>query len=143
LRQVNPDPLAGPTEILAEGTFVPDGPHDIGALFDLDLGVLPGGQTLQFTMYYGAAGTEAPAMSALSAVGAQVYSTAIPNFTGQPGDGSPNTFMFGITGLPSAPQGGQSFASGGGSSTDGGLAAGQETTIDTTDRNTGAHDDLA
>jgi hypothetical protein len=37
-------PLAGPTSISAQGLFVDSGPADHGALFDIDLGVLHGGQ---------------------------------------------------------------------------------------------------
>jgi hypothetical protein len=72
------------------------GPADLGAVFDFDFGALDPGDTQVFRLFYGAAGTEAEALHALSAVGAEAYSLAQPNVPGGETTGSPNTFLFGF-----------------------------------------------
>jgi hypothetical protein len=89
------DPLAPPTSILATGDVVDSGPADHGAQFDLSLGSLPAGGTRTFTLYFGATETEADALAALAAVGANVYSLGQPSTADGPTIGTPNTFIFG------------------------------------------------
>lgn len=91
-----PDPLGSQTSIMATGDVTDSGPADHGALFDLALGGVAPGATRTFTLYYGAAGTEANALAALDAVGAQAYSLGQPSTDLGPGFGVPNTFIFGI-----------------------------------------------
>ncbi|MDZ4798641.1 MAG: hypothetical protein SGI92_10800 [Bryobacteraceae bacterium] len=66
----------GPGGCPENANFTDCGPRDQGALFDFNFGSLAGGQSLTFYLYYGAAGTEAAAITALSQVGAEVYSLA-------------------------------------------------------------------
>ncbi|HKH16824.1 MAG TPA: Calx-beta domain-containing protein [Solirubrobacteraceae bacterium] len=85
-------------------------PDDHGGLFDFGFGALPAGATKVITTYYGAAPSEAAAVAALNAGGAQVYSlgqsdcpnggdtagcSALPAGAG-PAQGTPATFMFGF-----------------------------------------------
>ncbi len=89
-----PGPLFGRFSLGAVGDFVDFGPADHGALFDLGFGSLASGATRQFTIFYGAAGTEADALAAINAVGATVYSLGQPSVLGGPDLGTPNTFIF-------------------------------------------------
>ncbi|NCC34066.1 MAG: hypothetical protein EOM24_18950, partial [Chloroflexia bacterium] len=79
------------------GNFRDAGPYDHGALFDFGFGMLDAGQSRQFTIFYGAAGTEYDALLALSNVGTEVYSLAQPDI-GQI-SGEPNTYIFGFAGV--------------------------------------------
>lgn len=74
------------------------GPADHGALFDIGLGALLPGRSRSFRAFYGAAGTRAEALSALSAAGAEAYAISMPS-TGPRPDGTPNTFLFGLAGV--------------------------------------------
>lgn len=87
------NPLVAPGHSGATGQFTDYGPTDQGATFDFRIGTLAPGQSKQFRIYYGAANTEASALSALTTVGAQVYSLGQPN--GGQSTGAPNTYMFG------------------------------------------------
>lgn len=70
---------------LGNGGVYPDvGPDDHGALFDFSFGALAPGESKTFTVIYGAAPDELTALSALSAVGAQVYSLGQPSCTDEP-----------------------------------------------------------
>lgn len=89
-----PGPLFGRWNLGAVGDFVDVGPYDHGALFDFGFGTLAPGATHEFTLFYGAAGTETDAMAAISAVGATVFSLGQPNVPGGPDLGTPNTFIF-------------------------------------------------
>lgn len=103
----NSNPLAGPSYILFEGEAVDSGPADHGSLFDFNFGTLVSGETKEFTIFYGAAGSEAEANTALATVGAEVYSLGQPSNTGGPDLGTPNTFIFafaGVGGTPVFPQ---------------------------------------
>lgn len=97
------DPLV-PSVPVASATvnvnFNDYGPLDQGAVFDLDFGCLASGKTVQFKLYYGAAGSEADAMDALAEIDAQVYSLGEPSTTNPP-NGEPNTFIFALTGVNS------------------------------------------
>jgi type IV pilus assembly protein PilY1 len=79
--------------------FVDVGPLDHGAIFDFNLGGLAVGESKTFNIYYGAAGTEAGALAALAAVGAnQIYSLGQSSTTGGPSAGTPATFVFAFSG---------------------------------------------
>ena len=93
------NPLAGPSSILFEGEAVDSGPADHGALFDFGFDELAPGASLSFTTYYGAAGTEDGALAALQAVEAEAYSLGQPSTPDGPTLGTPNTFVFGFTGI--------------------------------------------
>ena len=96
---VAPDPPILPYTLNAN--FVHAGPADQGARFDLDFGNLAPSETLQFKLYYGAAGSENEAMAALVQIGAEVYSLAEPSDTFPSGE--PNTFIFALTGVGGTP----------------------------------------
>lgn len=89
-----PGPLIGRFSLGAVGDFVDVGPFDHGALFDFGFGTLAPGASHKFTIFYGAAGTEADALAAIGAVGANVFSLGQPNVSGGPNLGTPNTFIF-------------------------------------------------
>ncbi|WP_437317613.1 thrombospondin type 3 repeat-containing protein [Sorangium sp. So ce385] len=72
------------------------GPADLGAVFDFDFGALDPGDTRVFRLFYGAAGTEAEALDALSAAGAEAYALAQPSVPGGETTGGPNTFLLGF-----------------------------------------------
>lgn len=93
----SPDPLDPPTDLGATGFFVDFGPMDHGALIDLDFGLLDPGESVTFTMYYGAAGNEADAWDALQAVGAEMYSFGQPDTIDGHLTGEPNTFIWAYT----------------------------------------------
>jgi hypothetical protein len=85
--------------------FEDNGPTDHGAVFDYDFGVLAPGETVEFSIFYGAAATEADALTALSAVSAEVYSLGQPNTPTGDTVGDPNTFIFGFAGVGGTPVG--------------------------------------
>jgi uncharacterized repeat protein (TIGR01451 family) len=93
------DPLTGPSQLLATGTFIDSGPADHGALFDFDFGRLERGQSKSFITYYGAAGTERDALTAIARVGAEAFSLGQPNTQGGKTNGTPNTFIFAFGGI--------------------------------------------
>ncbi|BCJ75036.1 hypothetical protein CS0771_45800 [Catellatospora sp. IY07-71] len=70
----NPDPSLPMTDLGATGWFQDYGPDDTGALLDVDLGTLAPGTPKTFSIFYGVTGSEAAAIDAVTAVGAQVYS---------------------------------------------------------------------
>lgn len=79
------------------------GPADHGALFDFGFGALAAGASRTFSIFYGAAGTEPEANTAVSNAGAEVFSYGQP----KGGDGKvsdkPNTFIFGFRGVGGTP----------------------------------------
>jgi hypothetical protein len=83
-------------------TFTDSGPADHGAVFDFGFNTLNPGQSVTFTTYYGAAGTEADMLNALDAVGAQLWSLGEPSTTDGPTLGTPNTFAFAFGGVGGA-----------------------------------------
>jgi len=106
------DPLVAPSPMIgacgAPTTYFVDcGPADHGALFDFDFGGLAPGASLDFQVFYGAAKDESTALSALSTVGAQVWSLGQCNnaidVSCSEITGSPNTFIFGFGGLTVPP----------------------------------------
>jgi type IV pilus assembly protein PilY1 len=98
------DPLSGVTDINSCGTnvnFTDCGPADHGALFDFSFGDLAPGDSVTFNIFYGATPTEALAFAALAAVGAEVFSLGQQN--GDPGSGTPATFIFAFKGVGGTP----------------------------------------
>jgi hypothetical protein len=96
------NPLAGPSTIEAEGFFTDSGPADHGALFDFGFGQLPPLESRTFSIFYGAAGTETDAIAAVSAAQAEIWSLGQPNTSDGPTLGTPNTFIFGFSGIGGA-----------------------------------------
>lgn len=90
------------------GPMTDNGPGDLGSHMDFRLGSLAPGATRTLQTYYGAAPTERLALTALSSVGAGLYSLGQPNYLNGslwtapvPGPdgpllGVPNTFMYGL-----------------------------------------------
>lgn len=102
------DPFDSRFPILFEDIDVVDsGPEDHGSLFDFGFGALADGETFEFSIFYGAAGTEAGALAALGEVGAELYSLGQPASdplgTGSADIGgniiSTSTFIFGFSGV--------------------------------------------
>ncbi|WUD72017.1 hypothetical protein OG937_10060 [Streptomyces sp. NBC_00510] len=97
----DPDPASGRPKLHHEGSFTDAGPYDQGTLFDLNVPVEPvpgdpdAGLVGEFHLYYGAAPGQAKALEALTAVGAPVYSLAMPSAPGNPASGAPATFVLG------------------------------------------------
>jgi type IV pilus assembly protein PilY1 len=87
--------------------FVDSGPCDHGADFVFDFGSLANTASKTFTIFYGAAGTEAAALAALGSVGAEVYSFGQCATGGAAGCsallGTPATYIFGFQGVGGTP----------------------------------------
>jgi PKD repeat protein len=97
------DPLGPHDPRLFSGEAVDSGPSDHGALFDFDFDTLAPTESVTFQTYYGAAATETGALSALAAVGAEAYSLGQTSTPDGPTLGTPNTFVFGFTGIGGTP----------------------------------------
>lgn len=95
-----PNPLSNPGPInpgTENADFTDNGPTDHGAFFTFGFGDLAAGASTTFSIYYGAAPSEAAAFAALGTVGAEVYS-----FGQQAGDGAggtPATYIFAFSGV--------------------------------------------
>lgn len=96
-----PDPLsayAGLGGCPDNANFMNCGPYDHGALFDFGFGSLGPGESKTFNIFYGAAFNKVDAITALSAVSAEVYSFG--NWGGNVShDGTPITYIFGFGGV--------------------------------------------
>jgi hypothetical protein len=99
-----------PTSVNAN--YVDKGPKDHGARFTFSFGTLAAGESKQFFLYYGAAGTEADADSAVSAAALEMYSYGQPNvldgddadtLPDGPAQGKPNTFIWGFRAVGGRP----------------------------------------
>ena len=83
------------------------GPADHGARFTFGFGDLAAGESKQFFLYYGAAGTETEANAAVSAAALEVFSYGQPSrqcadcehSTVGATEGTPNTFIWGFRGV--------------------------------------------
>jgi hypothetical protein len=95
------DPLGpdGDIDPMFTGSFIDEGPYDHGSRFDFGFPTLMPTQSVTFTIYYGAAGNETDALNALNAVNTEVFSIGEPNTPDGPSLGTPNTFVFGFTGV--------------------------------------------
>jgi hypothetical protein len=100
------DPLAA-TAALNAGTtntdFTDSGPDDHGAYFRFGFGSLAAGASRTFTIFYGAAGTEAGALAAIGAEGIELYSLGQSSTPGSATTGAPATFVFGFKGVGGTP----------------------------------------
>ncbi len=102
------DPLS-PTiyDIFPNGSedvdFIDLGPADHGSLFDFEIGPLAAGESTDFLTFYGNAPTEADALVALGAVGAELYSLGQSSTIDGPTLGTPVTFMFAFGGVGGVP----------------------------------------
>ena len=101
------DPLAGADPEIAPGTTNVDfvdsetaTDYDHGAYFRFNFGDLADGESLEFSVFYGAAPTEAGMLAALSAASVELYSLgqSFPP-TGDPVLGTPITYAFGFSGV--------------------------------------------
>lgn len=97
----SPNPLTGPSSINFEGEAVDNGPEDHGALFDFAFGPIGVGGAVSFVIFYGGAASEAEAVAALAAVGAEAYSFG--QTSTDPVTGTPNTFIFAFGNIGGAP----------------------------------------
>jgi hypothetical protein len=101
----SPDPFADHSPFADPATdnadYVDKGPDDHGALFDFSFGALGVGEKKEFSIFYGATGTEAAANAAVSAAALELYSFGQPN-EGQI-TGEPNTFIWGFKAVGGAP----------------------------------------
>jgi hypothetical protein len=94
-----PDPLENTAKGLScalNANFVDCGPDDHGSDFLFQFEALAAGATRTFSIFYGAAPTEAQALSALASVGAGLYSLGQPSNAAGLATGAPNTYMFGF-----------------------------------------------
>jgi hypothetical protein len=106
-----PDPMAEPSEMSPfpgeNVNFYHAGPYDHGAFFTFAFGDLDPGESIDFSIFYGAAPSEASAYAALGVVGAEVYSYGQPNPAEIAGAafpiGEPVTFIFGFSGVGGTP----------------------------------------
>jgi hypothetical protein len=96
------NPLGARSDSGHTGNFADAGPADHGALFDFGLGSLAAGASTTFHVFYGAAATEAAALTAVNAVGAEVFSLGQPDTPDGPTVGTPNTFVFAFAGVGGA-----------------------------------------
>lgn len=96
----SPDPLT-PSSPLDPATldvdFVDNGTSDHGAYFLFNFGTLDPGESVEFKIFYGASYSEADALAALGAVGAELYS--LGQSSGDPAGGTPYTYSFGFKGV--------------------------------------------
>jgi PEP-CTERM motif len=104
----DPHPLAGdPSEIVSGTTnvdFLDSGPEDHGAYFRFNFGSLLAGESATFSVFYGAAPTEALMLAALGAVDIELYSLGQSSPpSGDPALGTPITYAFGFAGVGGEP----------------------------------------
>ena len=102
------NPLAANPPEIAPGTtnvdFTDSGPADHGAFFRFNFGTIASGDSFEFSIFYGAASSEAAALSALAAVGAELYSLGQSSPpSGSPTAGTPATFIFGFADVGGTP----------------------------------------
>ena len=80
-----------------------NGPNDHGAYFRFNFGALAAGETRTFEIFYGAAATEALALSAIGKESIELYSLGQSN--GGQVTGEPATYIFGFKGVGGVPIG--------------------------------------
>lgn len=103
-----PDPTSpdifvccGAGGVVLNGNFTDANGADHGARFIFGFGDLADGESKSFSIFYGATVSEATALAALAAVGAEVYSFGQQQ--GDPNGGTPATFIFGFSGVGGTP----------------------------------------
>ena len=90
------NPLSDSDAIGIIGNVVRYGPKDQGAQFNFNFGPLAASASKTFTVYYGAAPSQAQAYTDLGRVSVQAYSLGEPSSST---DGTPNTAMLGFSGI--------------------------------------------
>lgn len=83
--------------------FTDVGASDHGAYFRFNFGTLADGEEYTFSIFYGAAGTEADALAAVAAADIELYSFG--QSSGGEVSGRPATFIFGFSGVGGVPIG--------------------------------------
>lgn len=102
----NPTATCTPLGFTPANTNVVDaGPADHGASFTFGFGALANGASKTFQIFYGAAASEAAALAALAAVGAEGIYSFGQNSATDPTIGNPATFIFGFGGVGAPPIG--------------------------------------
>lgn len=81
--------------------FTDSGPDDHGAYFLFGFGDLAAGEQFTFEIFYGAAGSESEALTAIAAEGIELFSLGQSN--GGEVTGEPATFIFGFKGVGGSP----------------------------------------
>lgn len=79
--------------------FVDNGPNDHGSVFDFAFGDLATGESRTFNIFYGSRESEASALSALAALGVDVFSLGQNSAPGGATTGTPATFIFAFGGV--------------------------------------------
>jgi hypothetical protein len=98
------DPAADLTDPASQNVDIQHaGPLDHGALFDFGFGALAPGGVKTFSIFYGAAPTEAQADDAVAAAAAEVFSYGQPQTPGGTLDDTVNTFIFAFRSVGGAP----------------------------------------
>jgi hypothetical protein len=95
--EINEPYTGSPPATLVPGSLdhMSSRPSDQGSLFDFGFGILKAGEKRVFQIYYGAAESRQQALTALSQVGAEVYSFGIPSDNlGNPSLTGPHIFIF-------------------------------------------------
>jgi type IV pilus assembly protein PilY1 len=82
--------------------FIRNGPADHGAYFRFNFGSLADGASYEFDIYYGAAASQAAAVSAITSEAIELYTLGQSN---GPADGTPATYIFGFKGVGGVPVG--------------------------------------
>ena len=90
---VNPFYATPPIPALVNVDTTNEGPRDLGALWDLDFGLLAPGATKTFRMYFGAGPDRRSVLQAMANAGVEAYSSAAANTAGGLATGTPNTFL--------------------------------------------------
>jgi len=101
-----PDPLGfdspeNPATVNVD--FTDDGPDDHGAYFRFNFGDLADGESREFNIYYGAAPTEAAALTALGDEGIELFSFGQNSDPDGATIGGPATFIFGFASVGGTP----------------------------------------
>lgn len=104
------NPVPGDNTGILAGTvdvdFVDSGPADHGAYFRFLFGSLADGADYEFTIFYGATGSEATALAAIAAESIELFSLGQSRApSGDPAAGTPATFIFGFAGVGGTPVG--------------------------------------
>jgi type IV pilus assembly protein PilY1 len=81
--------------------FTDSGSSDHGAYFRFNFGTLKAGETREFSIFYGAAESEAAANVAVAAEGLELFSYG--QQAGDPTGGTPATYIFGFKGVGGTP----------------------------------------
>lgn len=99
------NPLGGSTTGIDSscdgGDCTDAGPDDHGAYFRFNFGTIANGTSREFNIFYGAAGSESAAISAIGAESIELYS--IGQSLGGEITGSPATYIFGFSGVGGTP----------------------------------------